>query len=114
MTEVPSVPDEFNSEEELKQYIDQLHDQIEFLEEELENSEKDKLELKQELNDLEEQASRRGELSGGFQGIMEPLEAMQQRLEEFEKGKLDEIGGGPSGEAKEEFFDAAGWHPDNS
>ncbi|WP_276273608.1 hypothetical protein [Haloarcula litorea] len=89
MSEVPEVPDEFDSQEELKQYIDQLHDQIEFLEEEFEQSEKEKLELKQELNDLEEKASRGGDVDG-FQAIMEPLKAMQQRLEEFEEGYLDE------------------------
>ena len=89
MTEVPPVPDEFNSEEELKAYIDRLHDQIEFLEEELTESEKEKLELKQDLNDLEEQAAQQHETSG-FSSIQEPLHAMQKRIEDLEKGYLDE------------------------
>jgi predicted nuclease with TOPRIM domain len=50
MTETPPVPDEFDSEEELKDYIDQLHDQIEFLEEELEDAEMQNLE--EEVNEV--------------------------------------------------------------
>lgn len=112
MTDTPPVPDEFDSEEELKAYIDQLHDQIEFLKEELSESEKEKLELKQELNDIENQATHSG--SGSFNSLLEPLESMQQRIEEIEQGKIDDLDGGPSEEAKENFFDAAGYHPDDN
>lgn len=92
MTETPPVPDEFDSEEELQQYIDQLHDQIEFLEEELTESEKEKLELKEELNEIEDKALHQGtsDGSGSFSSLMEPLQAMQDRIEEFEEGYLDE------------------------
>ncbi|WP_276273609.1 hypothetical protein [Haloarcula litorea] len=58
MGEVPDIPDEFDSEEEVKQYIDRLHDQIEFLEEELEKSEKNKLELEQELDEIQGKKER--------------------------------------------------------
>lgn len=112
MTETPPVPDEFDSEEELKAYIDQLHDHIEFLEEELTESEKEKLELKQELNEIKNQATHSG--PGSFNSLLEPLESMQQRIEELEQGKIDDLDGGPSEEAKENFFDAAGYHPDDN
>lgn len=114
MTEAPNVPDEFDSEEELKAYIDQLHDHIEFLEEELTESEKEKLELKQELNEIKNQASQIQAGGKGFASIMGPLESMQQRIEELEQGKIDDLDGGPSEEAKENFFDAAGYHPDDN
>jgi predicted RNase H-like nuclease (RuvC/YqgF family) len=112
MTETPPVPDEFDSEGELKAYIDQLHDRIEFLEEEAQESEKEKLELKQELNELEDQVSRSG--PGSFTSILEPLESMRQRIEELEQGKIDDLDGGPSEEAMENFYDAAGYHPDDN
>lgn len=35
MTEVPSVPDEFDSEKEVERYINRLRNQVEFLEEEI-------------------------------------------------------------------------------
>lgn len=112
MGEVPELPDEFDSEQELKQYIDQLHEQIEFLEEEVEESEKEKLELNQELNEIKNQATHSG--PGSFSSILEPLESIHQRIEEFEQGKIDDLDRGPSEEAKENFFDAAGYHPDDN
>ncbi|QLH83776.1 hypothetical protein [Halosimplex pelagicum] len=114
MSEPPDVPGGFDTEEELKQYINQLYDQIEFLEEGVEESDKEKLELKQELNNIETQASRAGSESGSFSSLLEPLEEVQQRIEEFEQDKIDEMGGGPSEEAKEGFYEAAGWHPDDN
>jgi len=42
------IPDEFDSEEEVKQYIGFLHDRIQFLEEELTKSEQTVLELQQD------------------------------------------------------------------
>ena len=53
MTEIPELPDDLDSDEDLQQYIEQLKDHIEFLEDELEESEKEKLELKQELNQIQ-------------------------------------------------------------
>lgn len=57
MTEVPDIPDEFDSEKEVRRYIDRLRNQIEFLEEELEQTEKENLELRQELDEIEGEAS---------------------------------------------------------
>lgn len=77
MTDIPEIPDEFDSEEELKQYIDQLHDQIEFLEEELEKSEKTKLELEQELDEI--------------QGKKEQLQTIEDYLDYNAKHDLGQI-----------------------
>lgn len=71
------VPDEFDSEEEFKQYIDRLHDQIEFLEEELEKSEKTKLELEQELDEI--------------QGNKEQLQTVEDYLDYNAKHDLGQI-----------------------
>jgi len=84
MNEAPSIPDEIESKEELQEYIGQLQDHIQFLEEELEESEADK--LQQEITELEEKASQ----PGSFASIMAPLEAIQDRIQEFEEGYLDE------------------------
>lgn len=86
MTDIPVIPEEFDSEKELKAYIARLHDQIEFLEEEVEESEKEKLELKQELNEIEEQASRGGTL----QDIHTALEDFIETVEDIDTH------GGPS------------------
>lgn len=90
MTEVPNIPDEFDSEEELKTYIDQLHDQIEFLEEELEESEKEKLELKQDLNELEEKASTGSHPSSDLEEMTDMAKQIADRLDSIE------LHGGPS------------------
>jgi len=74
---VTEVPDEFDSEEELKQYIDRLHDQIEFLEEELEKSEKTKLELEEELDEI--------------QGNKEQLQTIEDYLDYNAKHDLGQI-----------------------
>lgn len=114
MSDIPDVPGKFENEEELKAYIDQLHGQIEFLEEELTESEREKLELKQELNDIENLAAQSQAGDGSFSSIQEPLEAIQGRLADLEQGKIEDLDAGPSEEAKEEFFEAAGWHPDDN
>lgn len=111
MTDVPPVPDEFDSEEELTAYIGRLHDQIGIPEEELADAKKEK--LREELDEIEEQASHSGEISGGFRGLRGRLQEIQRRIEEFEQGYVEGLGGGPSEDVKEEFFDAAGWHPDD-
>jgi chromosome segregation ATPase len=88
MTEVPEVPDEFDSEEELQQYINRLRNQIEFLEEELEQAEKENLELKQELNEIE------GEVSAASH---EEIERIHANLTEFvERMESIELHGKPS------------------
>lgn len=53
MTEIPDVPDKFESEEEFQRYADQLYDQIKLLEGKLEDSEKNEVELKQELEEAQ-------------------------------------------------------------
>jgi len=55
MTGIPDTPDEFESENELKQYIDQLHNHLDSLEEKPKESGASKLEVKKELNQIEDQ-----------------------------------------------------------
>ncbi|WP_157575392.1 hypothetical protein [Haloferax sp. Q22] len=112
MSGAPEVPDDFDSKEEVNQHIEQLENYVEYLEEQIAESETEKLDLKQELAELKEQASNPG--SGSFASLIDPLQGMQERLKEFEEGNVDELGDGPSEEAKEEFFEAAGWHPDDN
>jgi len=57
VTEVPEPPDEFETKEELVRYIEQLQDQIDSLEEELEESGKDALELREELDEIKRRAT---------------------------------------------------------
>jgi len=58
MTDTPPVPDEFDSKEELQQYIDQIEDEIDWLQQQLEESEKEKLELKQEVEELNQKSEQ--------------------------------------------------------
>lgn len=89
MTNAPEIPDEFDSEKDLKAYIDRLHDQIEFLEEEVEESEKEKLELKQELNEIEDKASA----GGGLQDIHAALEEFIETVEDIDThGEPSDVG----------------------
>jgi len=80
MDDPPEIPDEFENKDELEQYISQLHSHIGFLEEELEESEKDNLELRQELNQLEQDASR----EGGLHEIHSKLEVFMGQMEDIE------------------------------
>lgn len=79
MNQTPEIPEDFDSEEELEQYIDQLHNQIEFLENELEESEKENSELKQELGQLEKQASQ-----GDLQEVHSKLEKFIDTMDDIE------------------------------
>jgi len=90
MTEAPELPDNFDSQEELNEHLDQLQEHIQFLEEQLEQSEKNKLELREDLQEIKDKASQPDAGSGGFASIMAPLEAMRERIEEFDEEYLDE------------------------
>lgn len=84
------IPDEFEDEEEVKQYLDLLYDRIEFLEADLEESEK-KLKLKQELNDIEDKASASNEEE--IEQIHGALEELVERIESIElHGKPSDVG----------------------
>jgi len=74
MTEIPDTPDDFDSDEELQQYIKELEDHIEFLEDELEESEKDKLELREELNQIQNSSL------GGNEKLLEEVADLLHRL----------------------------------
>ncbi|OAQ51357.1 hypothetical protein HTG_17625 [Natrinema mahii] len=112
MTEVPDVPEEFETGEELVQYIEQLQDQIGFLEEELEDAEKDPLALRHELNEIEEKASQQARSPESFVSLMEPLEEIRQRLVDVEEKYLDDDSGyglSDDAEATQELSDALGY-----
>lgn len=88
MTEVPEVPDEFDSGQKLKACIDSFHDQIEFVEEELETSEKVKLELKRELNEIQSQARKAD--SPGFAYLNSKLEGLRDNMERMREEAVDD------------------------
>ncbi|SDK13918.1 hypothetical protein SAMN05216226_1235 [Halovenus aranensis] len=111
MRNPPKIPSESNSQEELEQHISQLHSYIDFLDEEIEESKKAKVEeIQLDLEEVEEKISQ---ISGDFQSIQDRLESIQNRLEKFNEEYLQQYGDGPSEEAKDKFFDAAGWHPED-
>lgn len=90
MVITPEIPDEFENEEELKKYIDRLHNQIEFLEEELEESEKEKLELREDLNEIEE---REPASSKEIRHMAEALQEFVRKMESIDlHGKPDDVG----------------------
>jgi len=112
MTEVPEVPEEFETKEELIQYLEQLQDQIGFLEEELEDAEKENLALRHELDDIEEKASQQDRSPESFASLIEPLEEIRRRLVDFEEKYLDDDSGyglSDDAEATQELSDALGY-----
>lgn len=87
MTEIPELPAEFESEDELEQYLERLYDHIEVLEETVDESEKRKREFTEELNQIEEHVSASSE---ELEEIHAVLEELVQRMESIE------LHGGPS------------------
>ncbi|WP_157969462.1 hypothetical protein [Haloplanus rubicundus] len=81
MTGIPNIPDEFESEEELKQYIDQLYNHLDSLEEKPEEHGASKLEMKKELNQIEDQITASTE---ELEEIHTALEEIIQSLESIE------------------------------
>jgi len=108
MTDTTDSLEEIN-EELLEEHLDQLQDCLETLEPKLEGSEMRKIEHHIEV--INETASQ---IIVNYQSVQASLTAMDQRLEKFEEEQIDKYGGGPSKEAKEKFFEATGWHPDES
>lgn len=106
MTEIPEPPAEFESEEELEQYIERLRDHVESLGDEPDMSEKENLEL--ELNELEAKAARTSDL----QAIMESIRAVRERINEFEEeyvGEDSDYGLPDDTDAKQELSEALGY-----
>ena len=104
MKNTPEIPDDFDSEEELQQYISQLHNHIEFLEDELEDSEKDKLELKQKLE--EAQNSSDEARYAKVAAVASILNSLEDKISETEDHLEDR--GNLSGEAANTISDITG------
>jgi septation ring formation regulator EzrA len=84
MSEIPEIadpPDQFNSEKEANQYIEQLHEFVDSWEEELEKSESEKLELEEELNEIKDHVLASTE---ELEDIHTGLEEVIQRMESVE------------------------------
>lgn len=91
MTGIPDNPDEFESEEELKRYIDRLHNHLDSLGENPEESKASKLVIKNELSRIEDQITDSTE---ELEEIHTALEEVIQRLESIElhgKPSTDEL-----------------------
>lgn len=94
MSNPPEVPDEFDSEQELKDYIDQLHDEIEWLQREVEESEKEKLKLKQQLNELQSEGLTSNRSTPEIKKFLEEVrEHIQEKQAENPAQDLNEVGG---------------------
>lgn len=82
------VPDDINSKEELKAYVDQLHDQIEFLEEQLEETEMENLqeEVDEVRDNVEKVETVKDYLDHNAENELGQVEAALNRLQK----KIDE------------------------
>jgi DNA repair exonuclease SbcCD ATPase subunit len=81
MTGTPDPPDEFESEEELKQYIDQFHDHLDSLEKP-EESGASKLEMKKELDQIE------GQITASTKELEEIHTALEEVIQSLESIEL--------------------------
>ncbi|SDK14177.1 hypothetical protein SAMN05216226_12316 [Halovenus aranensis] len=81
MTEIPDAPDEFESEEELKQCIYRLHNHLNNLEEKPEESKTSKREMKKELNQIEDKITASTdeleEIHTALEGVIKSLESIE-------------------------------------
>ncbi len=88
--EIPEIPEEFESEAEIKQYIEQLQRRIDFLEKEQSDFEKEKQELEAELKKIEDYLSASNQ---ELESSHTDLEAVIQRIESIElHGKPSDVG----------------------
>ncbi|WP_135365006.1 hypothetical protein [Halosimplex halophilum] len=81
MSELPEIPDEFDSEAELKRYIGRLRTRIEVLDDERDRTERADLELKQELDELEAIVAANDE---DLEQVHATLQELVDRLERIE------------------------------
>ncbi|WP_121823261.1 hypothetical protein [Halostella salina] len=88
MSDHPEIPNEFDSKEEVKAYVAQLHTQIDLLAKRIEGPQKE--ELRQELNEIEPKATHGSGGPESFAAIRESLESVQEQIEEFEERYLAE------------------------
>ncbi|WP_436928710.1 hypothetical protein [Halosimplex halobium] len=79
MSELPEIPDEFDSEAELKRYIGRLRTRIEVLDDELDRTERE--ELKQELEEFEATVAANNET---LEQVHTTLQDLVDRLERIE------------------------------
>lgn len=73
MVGIPDTPDEFESEDELEQYIDLLYDHLESLEENPKESRASILEIKKELNQIEDQIAANTEELDDIHCVLEDV-----------------------------------------
>jgi len=100
MKDTPKIPEDIDTEKDFKQYINQLQNHIQFLEEELETSEKDKIELQQELDStvesLRDNVSQQEDINEFLGNNKDVVESMLDNLaEKMEEAKehMEDRGG---------------------
>jgi len=90
MPAMPEPPDEFESKEELRKYIDRLQEYLNALEDEQAEFNKTKREVKTELNEIENYLSTSSQELDHLHG---ELEAVIQRIENIDlHGKPSDVG----------------------
>jgi len=112
VTDVPDLPDEFTDEGELERYLKNLRDHIESLEAHSEESKQRKLEMKQTVSNLEQWASQLTRESRSADSLLEAIEKLRQRTEEFAQEYLSEdsdYGLSSDSETTEKLSEALGY-----
>ena len=92
MAEIPDLPDEIDSDEELRRYVEQLHDQIKLLEKESTDSDPVTPELKQEFDKLRNKEFGKKRSISEIQALLREIQnVIEERNTDGQRLNLDKV-----------------------